>query len=158
KPGDTVVVRSLGRKGRVERLLKGDQVCVRVGALTMKLRRADLEGTRGERFAEVAPGKPKKAPTPATTAERERIGGLRVGANTLDLRGQRVDDALDLVDRFLADLVAQGFETGWILHGHGTGALKTAVRRMLPGRTEVRRWRPADAGEGGDAFTVVELR
>ncbi len=157
KPGDSVVVRSLGKKGRVERLLKGDQVSVRVGALTMKLRRTDLEGTRGERFADVAPRKPKKSAPPPSTAERGRVGGLRIDANTLDLRGQRVDDALDLIDRFLADLAAQGFDTGWILHGHGTGALKTAVRRMLPRRTEVRRWRPADAGEGGDAFTVVEL-
>lgn len=153
--GDTVIVTSLGKKGRVERLLKGDVVSVRVGALTMKVQRIDLEGTRGERYA--TPEPPPSTPVPLVAAESSRTGGLRVSDNTLDLRGQRVEEALEAIDAFIAELAARGFDTGWILHGHGTGALKQAVRRFLPSRSDVKKWRPGDAGEGGDAFTVIEL-
>lgn len=161
--GDTVIVRSLGRKARVLRLLKGDQVEVAAGPLKMKVARADLEGTRGERFdAPPPPPPPVQAAPPAArlraaSAAHGRFEGLRIEANTLDLRGERVEDALERLDHFLSELTGQGYEVGFILHGHGTGALKQAIRRALPGRRDVRRWRPADVGEGGDAYTLVEL-
>ena len=83
---------------------------------------------------------------------------MRLPFNTLDLRGKRVDEALEAVDLFLGGLPSKGTHTGWILHGHGTGALKQAVRDWLPSSMIVRRWRPADTDEGGDAFTLVEIR
>lgn len=152
--GDTVVVRALGRKAQVLRLLKDGQVEVQAGAMKMKVSRSELEGTRGERFAEEAP----PPPPPVPPGPAEKLGRVRVEANSCDLRGQRVEDALEQVDQFLADLRGKGFDVGWILHGHGTGALKQAVRRHLPERKELKKWRPADSGEGGDAWTVVELR
>ena len=54
-------------------------------------------------------------------------------------------------------LASRGEAMGWILHGHGTGALKEAVRAWLPGVRTIKRWRPADNDEGGDAFTIVEV-
>lgn len=83
---------------------------------------------------------------------------MRLPFNTCDLRGKRVDEALEAVDLFLGGLSGKGTHTGWILHGHGTGALKQAVRDWLPTSMIVRRWRPADADEGGDAYTIVEIR
>lgn len=156
--GDAVIVRSLGRQAKVVRLLKGDQVEVAAGILKMKVARTDLEGTRGERI-ETAPRPKLEAtaqPKPQQLEQRS-LGTLRIEANTCDLRGQRVEEALEQIDHFLADLLGSGFDVGWILHGHGTGALKQAVRRHLPQRPDVKRWRPADSGEGGDAYTVVEL-
>jgi DNA mismatch repair protein MutS2 len=78
-------------------------------------------------------------------------------SNTCDLRGQRVDDALTQVDRFLSQLLERRQRVGFVLHGHGTGALKQAVRRALPDHPQVRRWRPAHPDEGGDAYTLVEI-
>jgi DNA mismatch repair protein MutS2 len=46
---------------------------------------------------------------------------------------------------------------GYVLHGHGTGALKLAVRSHLSAATHVRRARPAEPDDGGDAFTVFWL-
>ncbi|NOY25753.1 MAG: hypothetical protein GXP62_07750 [Oligoflexia bacterium] len=151
--GDAVVVRSLHRKARVLRLLKGDRVEVQAGVMKMKVARADLEGTRGERIVVPSP----RPVAPVAPAPPSSLGKLRVQANTCDLRGQRVVDALEQVDRFLAELGGSDFDVGWILHGHGTGALKQAVRRHLPSRREIKRWKPADTSDGGDAFTMVEL-
>lgn len=82
---------------------------------------------------------------------------MRLEENTLDLRGLRVDTALERMDRFVAELLLQHFRTGFVLHGHGTGALKQAVRRALPQHPQVRSWRPANPDEGGDAYTVLRV-
>ncbi|MEC7949341.1 MAG: Smr/MutS family protein [Myxococcota bacterium] len=87
----------------------------------------------------------------------QEVRAVRLDHNTVDLRGQRVDAALALVEQHIDALVVRGESFGFVLHGHGTGALNTAVRRWLPQARTVRRWRPANAEEGGDAFTVIEL-
>ncbi len=149
--GQTVIVRALKQKGRVLRLLGADRVEVEVGRMRMKLSREELEGTRGEVF--VAPPPPPPPPEPVRAPD-----GLRIAANTCDLRGLRVEEAFDRLDQFLASLQGAGFLRGFLLHGHGTGVLKTALRAELPRRKEIKKWRPAGVDEGGDAYTVVELR
>ena len=157
--GDVVRVRSLGKSGTITRDLGRGRFEVRVGKLPMQLKVADLAPGSG-RAAPRRPPRPVPAPTPARVAEPEPsagglIGELRMDANTCDLRGMRVSAALDELDRFFARLVAGGYRMGWILHGHGTGALKKAVRESLPHHPQVRQWRPANADEGGDAFTLI---
>ena len=44
-----------------------------------------------------------------------------------------------------------------IIHGHGSGAMRDAVRSMLDSHPSVREWRPGDRGEGGDGATIVTL-
>lgn len=82
---------------------------------------------------------------------------VRVDRNTLDLRGCRVDEALSRVEVFVDELLRQGDPAGFVLHGHGTGALKQAVRAHLQGLAHVARSAPADRDDGGDAFTVFWL-
>lgn len=164
--GDEVKVRALGRKARVVKLLGDDKVEIAAGILRMKVGLDELArlDARGQELPVQAASTPRKAgakaaaPPPGRPApERRRIGEVRTPANTCDLRGKRVDEALQDAEAFLDGLALQGFSTGWLLHGHGTGALKTALRRWLPTSRYVGSWRPANADEGGDAFTVVEL-
>ena len=68
-----------------------------------------------------------------------------------------MEAAIDLVDAFLARLLASPLRVGFVLHGHGTGALKQAVRLSLPTHPLVRRWRPCNPDEGGDAYTILEV-
>jgi DNA mismatch repair protein MutS2 len=82
---------------------------------------------------------------------------VRGSSNTCDLRGARVDEALSTVEVFLDSHALSGVPVVFILHGHGTGALKRAIRAWLPSSSYVKSWRPADAHEGGDAYTVVVL-
>ena len=78
-------------------------------------------------------------------------------ASSLDLRGARVEEALDLLDQYLDDAVHAGASRVTVVHGHGSGAMRNAVREMLSGHPLVREWRPGEQGEGGDGATVVSL-
>jgi DNA mismatch repair protein MutS2 len=96
---------------------------------------------------------------PAATAGAASGGPapLRSPDNTLNLVGQRVEPALERLDTFIDGLLRSGEAIGFALHGHGTGALKNAVREHLARHPCVSRAEPADPEDGGDAFTVMWL-
>ena len=150
--GDPVRVVHLGTKGRVLALLGGDKVEVEVGSMRMRLDRAQLAPVRVEK--QRAAESPKVS---VVMAPESAWGGVRMEGNTIDLRGLRVDVALERAETGFDRLVLQGQPVAYVLHGHGTGALKSAVRGWLPDCHYVKKWRPANPDEGGDAFTVVQL-
>ena len=76
---------------------------------------------------------------------------------TLDLRGARVDEALEALDRYLDRAALAGAKRVTIVHGHGSGALRDAVREVLNTHPLVQSWRPGERGEGGDGASVVTL-
>jgi DNA mismatch repair protein MutS2 len=78
-------------------------------------------------------------------------------AATLDLRGARVDEALELLDQYLDQAAVAQAGRVTIVHGHGSGALRDAVREVLSGHPLVREWRPGERGEGGDGASVVSF-
>jgi DNA mismatch repair protein MutS2 len=78
-------------------------------------------------------------------------------ASSLDLRGARVEEALHMLDQYLDDAVHAGAGRVTVVHGHGSGAMRDAVREMLSGHPLAREWRPGEQGEGGDGATVVSL-
>ncbi len=126
------------------------QVRVVAGALKLSVPVASLQ--RAEKGKRAKREAPKRTTTSAMRGEHVPV---RTGDNTLDLRGERVDEALERVDAFVDRLLAEGEPAGFVLHGHGTGALKSAVRRHLADSRYVSRSRAADPEDGGDAFTVL---
>lgn len=131
-------------------------VRVAIGALKQSVRVDEL---RLEPNGPKAPKPKEKAGKPAKVQLSLADGfvPVRTSDNTLDLRGQRVDEALDAVDAFVDQLLRRDENVGWVLHGHGTGALKLAVRAHLSAAAHVRRAKPAEPDDGGDAFTVFWL-
>jgi DNA mismatch repair protein MutS2 len=75
----------------------------------------------------------------------------------LDLRGQRVEEALPQVDKYLDDAFLAGMPFVRIIHGKGTGALRQAVRQQLSNHPLVRSYRSGEDGEGGTGVTVAYL-
>ncbi len=75
----------------------------------------------------------------------------------LDIRGARADEALAVLDRYLNDAAVAGIARLRIIHGKGTGALRTAIRAALNGHPLVRAHEPAGPSEGGDGATIVTL-
>ncbi|MBI5480540.1 MAG: Smr/MutS family protein [Deltaproteobacteria bacterium] len=82
---------------------------------------------------------------------------MRTVDNTLDLRGERVDDAIRMTEKFIDQALQADREVIFLLHGHGTGVLRAALREHLAGLVSVRSLRAGVPEEGGDAVTVVEV-
>jgi DNA mismatch repair protein MutS2 len=78
-------------------------------------------------------------------------------ASSLDLRGARVEEALELLDRYLDDAARADAGRVTVIHGHGSGAMRDAVRAALGSHPLVRDWRPGERGEGGDGATIVSF-
>lgn len=76
----------------------------------------------------------------------------------LDLRGMKVEEALDAVDKYLDEAFLAGLPSAVLIHGKGTGTLRTAVTGLLQGHPQVNKYRLGGIGEGGLGVTVVELK
>jgi DNA mismatch repair protein MutS2 len=100
---------------------------------------------------------PSPASDPTSNAGTLRLERARSVASSLDLRGARVDEALDALARYLDDAAVAGMAQVTIIHGLGTGALRDAVRRHAADHPGVRSVRPGERGEGGDGATIVTL-
>ena len=68
-----------------------------------------------------------------------------------------MEEALLKIEAYFDQKILEKKRVIFILHGHGTGALKKAIREWLPGCNYVQSWRVAHHSEGGDAFTVAHL-
>ncbi len=78
-------------------------------------------------------------------------------SNTLDLRGLRVEEALDSLEYFLDKASLANLTPVYIIHGHGTGALKSAVQDFLSTSPYVAKYRFGENTEGGDGISVVDI-
>lgn len=119
---------------------------------------------RGDR-AERAP-LPEAAPPPSGTGAVQLVDGVPAGGRanartidtTLDVRGNRVDEAVDQVDCFVDESLLAGRDAIFVVHGHGTGALRSAIRSHLQTHKAIEKLRPGEQSEGGDGVTVAFLR
>jgi DNA mismatch repair protein MutS2 len=153
KSGDTVKVSASGQLATVVDV-DGDKLRLQVGSIKLVLRAHDVQPARApQKQKQHAPPKLSKSSIASTLPS-----AVRTSSNTLDLRGERVDEALEKVDGFLDRLLKMGEPNGFVLHGHGTGALKAAVREHLRASSYIEHSAPADPDSGGDAFTTFWLR
>jgi DNA mismatch repair protein MutS2 len=95
--------------------------------------------------------------TPGSNAVGLRLERARSVASSLDLRGARVDEALEALGRYLDDAALAGLEQVLIIHGLGTGALRDAVRADAASHPLVKSVRAGERGEGGDGATIIRL-
>jgi len=79
-------------------------------------------------------------------------------SNTLDLRGKRVEEALDELEGYLDEASLANLTPVYIIHGHGTGALKSAVREFTQNSPYVANFRSGNHVKGGDGVCVIDLK
>ena len=77
--------------------------------------------------------------------------------NTLDLRGYRVEEALDELEQYLDKASLANLSPVYIIHGHGTGALKSAVKDFVSTSPYVSKYRTGEDAEGGDGVCVIDI-
>ena len=146
KVGEIVQVFSLGIEAQVERL-HGESVELRVGSKWMRQPLNALEQFKPRRF--VVPTN-KSESVSRTVIERQI-------STRLKLIGQRVDEALAHLERFIDDALLHNLQQVEIIHGAGEGILRRAVREHLAGESAVTAFYAAPADQGGENITIAEL-
>jgi DNA mismatch repair protein MutS2 len=150
--GDTVRVLSVNQTGELLSLpdVKGE-VEVQLGLLKMRVAAENIERL-SKRQARGAPGGDGARGVSLPSISEREMPDMQ-----LDLRGQRVEEVLPAVDRYIHDAYMAGMPFVRVLHGKGTGALRQAIREQLAHHPLVRSYAPAAANDGGEGVTVVTL-
>ena len=136
------------------------QLRVAAGPMKLFVNASEVQVEEGrEGPSETTARRPQQGREPAAVVERtEAIVLHRTSSNTCDVRGLRVDEAISMVQAFTDRLVGLGEPGGFVLHGHGTGALRNAVREHLRTVAHVARSGVAAPEDGGEAYTALWVR
>lgn len=145
KPGDEVKVLSFNQKGHLVEKVSSDEWQVQIGIMKMKVNESDL--------VYIDSPKPVETKPLATVRGKDFHVGLE-----LDLRGERYEDAILRVEKYIDDALLAGYPRVSIIHGKGTGALRQGVQEYLKNHRSVKRIRFGEAAEGGLGVTVVEFK
>ena len=145
--GDQVVIDDGSTTGEVQEIDDGEAVVV-LGSMHM---RVDLD-----RLTRVGGPKEQQVSVSQTSSSSE-LSALRA-SDRIDVRGQRVEEALVNVQNFVDDAVAADLDSVTILHGKGTGALREAIQDELGRRPDVASLDEAPIDKGGAGVTIVQLR
>ncbi|MFW5435507.1 endonuclease MutS2 [Paenibacillus apiarius] len=145
--GDEVMVYSLNQKGSVVELA-GQEAVVQLGILKMKVRLDDLELLSSSKSE-------AKQVQSGMNVKRTRGENVR---SELDLRGANLEEAMMEVDRFLDEALLGNLGQVYIIHGKGTGILRTGIQEFLRRHKHVKSFRLGNYGEGGTGVTVAELK
>ncbi|MFM2313443.1 MAG: hypothetical protein RLZZ04_2719 [Cyanobacteriota bacterium] len=131
-----------------------EQLTVRFGIMKMNVGIGEIESLSGQKV-DPKPKETKKKPL--SQEQRKKTAVLvRTSNNTLDIRGQRVDNA----ELEINNAIAKAIEAGvlWIIHGKGTGRLRQGVHEYLQSHSQVERFELASQKEGGAGVTLVYLK
>jgi DNA mismatch repair protein MutS2 len=150
--GDTVRVLSLGQNAELVGLSADrSEAEVQMGALRFRVNVDNIERLSKRQAAD---GQRTPAESRVVVPRLEERPEVAV---QLDIRGWRVDDALEELETYLNDAALSGMRSVRIVHGKGTGALRSAVRERLAHHPLVKSYTSAPAQGGGDGVTVVNL-
>ena len=150
EPGDEVMVYSLNQKGHVVELAGSKEALVQLGIMKMKVSLEDLE-----LVSSPASAKKTQVQRQVTTIKRTRDENIR---KELDLRGANLEEALIEVDRFMDEAFLGNLGQVSIIHGKGTGILRTGIQDYLRKHKHVKTYRLGNYGEGGTGVTIAELK
>jgi DNA mismatch repair protein MutS2 len=146
RPGDRVFVRTAGAEGTIERVADGVAV-VLVGKLNLEAPVGDLTPVPEVQVSEEA----------AALAARMRTKKALSAPTEIEVRGETVEEALHVLDKFLDDALLAGHRRLRIIHGKGTGVLRQAIHQWLKEHPSVKNYALAPMSEGGTGATDVEL-
>lgn len=151
KVGDEVIVSDIGKEGTVTALAnKKGEVEVLCGIMKMRVTEKNL------RLVTEKKNKQEKKRTPA---KNERIfRPADGGKGECDLRGMNVEEGIVEIDRHIDRCMRMGLSELWIIHGKGTGKLRTGVHDYLRKHKYVKSFRLGTFGEGEMGVTIASLK
>jgi DNA mismatch repair protein MutS2 len=147
--GSKVRLKDIREIATVRQVLKNGMVEVQAGFMKMQVSREDI--------LEVVTGAAAQAKLPKNV--RFEAGPTwDVSFRELNIIGQRAEEAMEQLDKFIDSAALASVNRVRIVHGHGMGVLKKAVGELLGKSPHVSRFYPATQSEGGAGATIVELR
>ena len=143
--GDDVHLVTLNQNGTIVEKVSDKEFQVQVGMMKMKVKKTQLE--------KLAPKK-ETVTRPVATVKNK-------GSHTkpeLDLRGERYEDALQQLEKYIDDALLQGYPRVTIIHGKGTGALRKGVQEFAKRHRHIKSATAGSAQEGGSGVTIFEFK
>ncbi len=155
KVGDTVLLVNLNTKATVVTPPDSKGECtVQAGALKLKANLADMRTAKPDK-----PEKPKgRQPAKGSGGGTTINVGVRQVQTECDVRGMNLEEAIDEVDAFLDSALLNKLGQVYIIHGKGTGILRSGIQQHLKRYGAVKSFRLGKYGEGEDGVTVVTLK
>lgn len=144
KPGDEIKLLTVNQLGEVVEKVNDREYMVQVGIMKVKVKRSDLE---------LVKKKKKKQAEPVATVR----GNNQHVKTELDLRGERYEDAMHKLEKYVDDVLLSGYAQASIIHGKGTGALRKGVQEFVKRHPHIKGSRSGEAGEGGSGVTVIRF-
>ena len=145
--GDKVKVLSYGQTGTITKKLSEHEYEVQMGIIKVKVSDRDIE--------KIGSQKESQAHQQVRAVSASRRSNVR---SELDLRGQRYDEAMTNLDRYIDSVLLARLDVVTIIHGIGTGAIRKGVWQYLKSSKHVKSYNYAPANEGGNGATIVHLQ
>ncbi|RCX19388.1 DNA mismatch repair protein MutS2 [Anaerobacterium chartisolvens] len=148
KPGDSVLIISLNQKGTVVNPPGNDgEALIQAGIMKINVHVTNLRLMDEQKLQPSSVGMAKIGVSKSKTIAPE-----------IDLRGMTMDEAEEIVDKYLDDAAIAGLHEVTVIHGKGTGALRSGIHRFLKSHGHVEAYRLGKYGEGETGVTVVALK
>jgi DNA mismatch repair protein MutS2 len=147
-PGDSVRVLTLNRMGTLVEKVNDEEWLVQIGILNSRINQKQLQYVEDE----TEQNKLKKSKSSKVLVKAQK------GSLELDLRGERFEEAMLKLDKFIDTSLLSNYHQVSIIHGHGTGAIRKGVQEYLKKSKNVAEYRYGRDGEGGIGVTVVTFK
>ncbi|MBP5230193.1 MAG: endonuclease MutS2, partial [Clostridia bacterium] len=145
-PGETVILADIGREAVVKSVNGNTVLCI-VGRTETRTPLTNIRLTDGPR---------KGAPAKRKGTSSYSISDAAC-KNEIDVRGFTGDDAWFAIDRWLEEVLLAGYSTVTVIHGKGTGALRSALWQFFKKDKRIASYRVGKYGEGETGVTILEI-
>lgn len=146
KTGDAVIIKGIGEGEIIE--IKNDKVLVKAGIVKTRVKLSDIMITE----------KKKKPLKHGRSVYRTSSRADEDVKTELDLRGKTVDEGIVELERFIDKCVLNSINEARIIHGKGTGVLRSAVQEELKHHPNISEFRLGSFGEGDTGVTVIKIK
>lgn len=143
--GDEIKLLTLDQTGTIAEKLSDNQFLVQIGAMKVKAKPENLQFIKH---------KETESQKPVTTVNASHAAVKP----ELDLRGQRYEEAMIQLERYMDDVLLAGYPRVTIIHGKGTGALRDGVIEYARNQSYIQTFRAGNKNEGGSGVTVLEFK
>ena len=143
--GDDVKLLTLNQRGTVLEQINDHEYNVQVGMMRVNVSKENLQLLKKQKEA-------KLEPVAMVRGSNQQVG------MELDLRGERFEDAVAKLEKYIDEALLAGHPRVTIIHGKGTGALRKGVQQFAKKHRQIKEYRPGSMSEGGSGVTIIEFK